>query len=79
MKSLWVPPEPDAIENRHVHMINPGNRTEISCAYSDCRKPGWADIRIVKPSVQHQGSNAIYIFCSHQHKDDYLHERRGGF
>lgn len=72
--SLWAPRTPR--EPQHRHVITKSGKP-VTCCYSDCPKPGYDDIRIVKPSMQRAGDTATFIFCSEDHKRDYLHERRG--
>lgn len=61
---------------KHTHVFSASGRAVV-CCYSDCAKPGFDDIRIVKPSMQHKDSTATYIFCSENHKNDYMYESEG--
>lgn len=52
---------------------NPGTGNLILCAWDDCGKPGYDEIKIV---VNEPQKKLHYIFCSDRHKRYHIHGHR---
>lgn len=52
---------------------NPATGNAIMCAWDDCQKPGYDEIKVV---VREPRKTLHYIFCSEQHKRYHIHGHR---